>query len=477
MPITEFRHTKVVFTLGPATDSEPVLAELIRAGADVCRLNMAHASHEWTREAVARVRKVCTEVGRSMAIMMDVKGPEIRTGDLPEAWTLAVGESFDLLLEPGKVHDGTDGEPRGVAVNYPGLIDDLKPGDTVLVDNGLLRMVVRERRKEALRCEVAIGGVIKSRRHINLPGVHVSLPALTEKDLADIRVGAELGVDFFALSFVRTSADLDLLRRRLCDLGSRARIIAKIEDQSAITNLNEIIGNADALMVARGDLGIEVPYEQLPVIQRRAVEACLTLGKPVIIATHVLESMIQSPMPTRAEITDAANAVTEQADCIMLSGETTIGSYPVECVRVLNRIIGRTEETLPPGRNKRMRLATPKAKLMRSAAVLAEELDGAAIVLFTRRGLLPQTLSTLRPVGCRIYAFTEDETVFRQMLLIWGIEPFLMKFGDDSEATIQAAVKELVHTGWCEQGETLVVIANVLAGEQVIDTVQVRTVG
>lgn len=476
MPKSRFRHTKVIFTLGPATNTEPVLAELIRAGADVCRLNMAHASPEWTREAVARIRKVCAEVGRTIAIMMDVKGPEIRTGDLPEAWTLLAGEPFDLLLAPGQYRDGADGQPRGVSINYPGLVDDMKPGDPVLVDSGLLRLVVRERRADALRCEVVVGGEMKSRRHINLPGVHVRLPALTQKDRADIRLGVEVGVDYFALSFVREADDLDMLRRFLTELRSSARIIAKIEDQAAITNLDEIIRNADALMVARGDLGIEVPFEQLPVIQRRAVETCLTLGKPVIIATHVMESMISSPLPTRAEITDAANAVTERADCIMLSGETTIGLYPVECVRVLNRIIASMEENLPAGRNERMKLKTPKAKMMRSAAVLAEELDGASIMVFTRSGFLAQVLSTLRPVRCRIFAFTDEETVFRQMLMLWGVEPFFLQFSDQPNKTIGDAMAMLKEQGWTATDEIIVVITNVLADERVIDSVQLRKV-
>ena len=472
---TPYRHTKIIFTIGPATESEGVLEQLLRNGVDVCRLNMAHADHPWTRRIIRRVREVSRRVGRHVAIMMDVKGPEIRTGDVPETFHLQADELFDFYVLEGAREEVGDGV-RGTSVNYPGLLADVKVGDTVLVDSGLIRMEVVGKSARRLRCRTIIPGPIGNRRHINLPGVHINLPAITEKDGADIAVGIAEGVDFFALSFVREADDLDILRRFLSERQSEARIIAKIEDQTAVANLDEIIAAADGLMVARGDLGIEIPFEQLPRLQRRAVNACLGAGKVVIVATHMLESMIQSPLPTRAEITDVANAVLEQADCVMLSGETTVGKYPVECINVMNRIIRETERLDGQAFNPAFRPRTPKGKMLRSAAILAADVEDAAIVVFTRSGLLARTLSAMRPRRCPIYAFTDIDQVFFQLLILWGIEPFRMDFSDDMEATVGEAISTLRGKGWVNPGQPLVFITNVLAGQRVIDTIQLRWV-
>lgn len=469
---TNFRHTKVVFTIGPATRDEAVLERLLTVGVDVCRLNMAHASHDWTRETVAMVKRVCDRVGRTISIMMDVKGPEIRTGDVDGELQLEQDEVFDLLID----ESARTPEVRSTVVNYAGLPHDVKVGDVVLVDSGLIRMEVTEIENERVRCIVRIPGPMGSRRHINLPGIRVSLPSLTRKDRDDIKVGIECGVDLFALSFVREPLDLDILRRYISEQGSEAKIIAKIEDQMAITNLEEIILASDGLMVARGDLGIEIPYETLPLVQTRAVNTCLRMGKPVIIATHMLESMIESPMPTRAEITDVANAVLEQADCVMLSGETTIGKYPVECVDVLNRIICSMEGQGGSHYNANIKLKTPKALMLRSAVILSAEIENSAILAFSRSGYITQMLSALRPRKSPIYGFTDISRVFRNMLMYWGVEPFLMDFDDDPEKTIQRAIVRLSDGGWVKPGTRLIVITNVLAGERIIDSVQLRSV-
>ena len=302
------------------------------------------------------------------------------------------------------------------------------------------------------------------------------LPALTAKDRADIAVGVEEQVDYFALSFAREADDVDILRRVLTDLKSRARIIAKIEDQSGLANLDEIIVAADAVMVARGDLGIEVPMEDLPLIQKRAVDACIRHRKPVIVATHLLESMITSPVPTRAEVSDIAGAVWSTADAIMLSGETTTGKYPLECVQFMKRVAGRIEGNAKKGYNVDLPLKTHKDRLLRSAVVLAQELGDAGIVVFTRNGLLPQALAALRAWRCPIYAFTDEPQVFRHMLLMWGVEPFLMEFTVDPEDTIRGAFAYLLRRGWVEPGDWMVVVTNVLAGEKTVDTIQMRPV-
>lgn len=465
-----YRHTKIVATLGPATESPEQLERLILAGADVIRLNMAHASEEWVIERVQRIRAVSTSIGRHVAVMMDVKGPEIRTAVLAESIDLAVGESFAF-------HTRQPPEPiRGVGVNYAGLAADVKVGSVMLVDSGLLRFEVVAKDEYTVHCRVLTPGRLGSRRHINLPGVEVNLPALTEKDARDVRAGVTAGVDFIALSFVRKGQDIRDLRALLNELKSQARIIAKIEDQAGVRNLEEIVREADSIMVARGDLGIEIDYFRLPQVQTHIIECCMAQGKPVIVATHLLESMISAPMPTRAEISDIANAIRERSDAIMLSGETTTGLYPIECVEVFKRIIGCTEPFEKRMLNEGIRLEEPKAKMLRSAAVLAQQLEHSGIVVFTRSGFLGYTLGALRPKGTPIYAFTDKEEIFRQLLLPWGVEPFLMEFSEDPEETIQNAIAYLKRRDWVLPGAWLVVITNVLAGQKIIDTIQLRHV-
>jgi pyruvate kinase len=465
-----YRHTKIIATVGPATESPEQLGKLILAGLDVMRLNMAHGTGEWVTSLVARIREVSVAVQRHVAVMMDVKGPEIRTGAVAEPIELKVGELFELYTTAPRAG------VRGVDVNYPGLPQDVNVGATVLLDSGLIRMEVVDKDATTVRCRVTTPGRLGSRRHINLPGVDVNLPSLTEKDERDIRVGVEAGCDFFALSFVRRAEDIVVLRALLDHLGSKARIIAKIEDQGGLRNLTDIVRAADAVMVARGDLGIEIDYHTLPLVQTRIVDLCLTHGKPVIIATHLLESMISAPMPTRAEISDISTAVRERADAVMLSGETTTGLYPLECVEVMKNIVKTIEPTEIRRMNEVIQLKEPKAKMLRSAAKLAQELEHSGIVVFTRSGFLAYTLAALRTVGVPIYAFTDDEALFRQLMLPWGVEPFLMPFSDDPETTILDAMAYLKAREWCKRGTWLVVITNALAHDKTIDTLQLREV-
>ena len=379
------QKTKIIFTIGPATQDEVTLERLIKTGVDICRINMAHADHAWSREIIQRVRKVCGKVGRHIAIMMDVKGPEIRTGDVPETFELEQDEIFEFTSAQG-IGGVTEEGIRRVDVNYPGFSKDINVGDTILVDSGLIRLRVLRIDNTSVRCQVLIPGPMGNRRHINLPGVRVNLPALTKKDQGDVDVGIAEGIEFFALSFVREPKDLEEFHAYLEGHGSDAKIIAKIEDQQAITNLDAIIKASDGLMVARGDLGIECPFEDLPIIQTRAINSCIQGTKPVIVATHMLESMIESPIPTRAEVTDIANAIREQADCVMLSGETTVGKYPVECVETIQRIAKRIEEEDKQVLRKDLILRLPRSKMLRSAAYLASDLEG-SLVVFTRRGM------------------------------------------------------------------------------------------
>ncbi|PYL64226.1 MAG: pyruvate kinase [Verrucomicrobia bacterium] len=464
------RKTKIICTLGPATEKTETLRQLIEKGADVFRLNMSHAKPGWVREIVPRIRRLADEVGRPVAILLDTQGPAIRTGDL----------KTDLHLQPGNILEltvrGAESEEKySVDVNYEGLVDDVAVGDTLLVDNGMIRLVVLEKGAKRIRCKVMTLGTLGSRRHINLPGVHVNLPPLTEKDIADVTLGAELGVDLVGLSFVRKKSDLEELRRLLAGEKSKALIVGKIEDQSAVESIEDIIRASDAVMIARGDLGIECPMEELPIIQRRIVKMCLRLGKPVVVATHMLESMTTNPLPTRAEITDVANAVFEQADAIMLSDETTIGRYPVECVEILDRVALRIERSGGAGYAKSAILEDARQKTVASAVVLANSLGRAKIIVFTRHGTMARNVSNLRPEHAPIFAFTPSEEVRRQLSILWGVWPVRLEFTEDPNATIEAAEKFLRENRLSAPGDQLVIISDVRGGESLVDCVQLRT--
>ena len=470
------RRTKIIFTIGPATDSEKMLTELIGTlHVDICRINMAHANHDYVREVVQRVRKVSDAVKRPISIMMDVKGPEIRTGDVEHPIKLEPGEIFDFTIRPGLPGDE---EVRSVDVNYAELINDVEVGSIVLVDNGLIRLEVLEKKEARIRCKVLIAGELTSRRHINLPGVKVNLPALTDKDRADTKVGIACGVDLYALSFVREGADIEQLRDFLYENGGdKARIVAKIEDQSAISNIEEIIDQCDGLMVARGDLGIECPFETLPTIQRNTVKACISKGKPVIIATHMLESMIHSPMPTRAEVTDVANAVLEEADCVMLSGETTIGKYPIACVEAIDKISRNIDANgEKAGFSTNLPLTSDKAKIQHSAVVMANELNAVAILCFTRSGAMARGVSALRPKTSAIYTFSNSENTIKHLRLHHGVMPIQMTFASEPEVTLNRALKQLVKRKLLLPGDKIVVVSDILASDRVIDSIQLRTV-
>lgn len=465
------RKTKIIFTIGPASDSQEKLRALIREGVDICRINMAHAPREALAGIVSRVREAGEAEGRDIAVMVDIKGPEIRTGEVENPLQLKEGDLLDFACIEGADEKG---EVPLVQVNYPGLINDLDEGSSILVDNGLLRFKVLRKTESRLQCKVEIGGKMGSRRHINLPGTRVSLPALTDKDRKDIESSIAAGVDFFAQSFVREPEDVEMFRRFLSEKKSSAKIIAKIEDQQAITNLDDIIRASDGLMVARGDLGIECPYEDLPVIQKRAVQTCIRLLKPVIVATHMLESMIENPVPTRAEVSDISYAVGERTDAIMLSGETTVGKYPLGCVRVFKRIAETTERQDDGATRVDLELKSPKSKLVRSAARLAEDIEGAVVVVFTRAGNLPQIVSSLRPLRTPIFAFTDQPSLVPQMRLIRGVEPFLIDFAEDREKTIQDAFSMLIDRKVVDPSVWAVLITSVLRKEGLVDGLQLR---
>ena len=470
MSIYGFRKTKIIATLGPATDSAEMLERLILAGVNVLRLNMSHAKPEWVRRVVQDIRSLAERHKRAVGILLDTQGPSIRTGDVAQKIPLSVGERFTFTVR-GKVPT----EGKWTSVGYDQFADDVH---TLIVDNGEMKMRIVSKTTDTVECEVLTEGTLGSRRHINLPGVHVSLPALTDKDKDDIRLGLEVGVDYVALSFVREPHDIELLRAFLKQHPSahQPQIVAKIEHQFAVNHFDAIAREADVIMVARGDLGIECNYEELPIIQRRIVKTCQQLGRPVIVATHMLESMIQSPLPTRAEITDVANAVFEQSDAIMLSGETTVGKYPLGCIEVMDTIARRIERSGGANYQERAEMTSARQKLVRSAVGLADDLKADAMLVFTKRGHMARFASWMRPRHSAIYAFTDRWPTADGLTLLRGVLPRVIAFNSENpDQTVDTAVAQLMADGLLRRGNTVVVVTNMASGDRIVDGVKIRT--
>lgn len=454
------RKTKIIATLGPATQSPAKISELILAGARIFRLNMSHAPHDWTREVVTALRNVAAELQITVATLIDLQGPSIRTGHVEEKLVLTQGDTVEF-----RNADLAPAIPVSVTTNYDKLHEDVSVDDVMLVDNGEIHFRVKRVEAGRLICEVLTDGVMGSRRHINLPGIRVNLPPLTDKDLHDIGLAAELDVDYIAISFVRDAEHVRHLRDRLLERGCSARIVAKIEDQEAVKHLSEIILESDAVMVARGDLGIEVHIEELPVVQRTIVRECARIGRKVIVATHMLESMIENPVPTRAEVTDVANAVYEEADAVMVSGETSVGRYPVKCIEVLNRIAMRMEREPGAGFSRAIELSNDKQRTVKSAVFLANSLENSKLVIFTARGVLANYAAHQRPERADIFAFCPDDSIVRELLMNRGVTPFQMEFANHPEDSIRKAVDLLKEKGLIETGDPVVILSDVLNGD------------
>lgn len=473
----DHRHTKIIATLGPATESLEMLKNLITQGVDVMRLNMAHGDHEWVRKVVGNIREASKLVKREVAILMDVKGPEIRTGVVEKPLDLKTGDIIDFLTQSHQLSGNFENGRYSVTVNYPSFAKDVEVGQVVLVDSGLIKMEVLGKDSAKVSCKVLVGAPMGSRRHINLPGAEVALPAVTEKDKGDVKVAVECGLDWIAQSFVRKPDDMKELRAYIRSLGGDIPVMAKIEDQSALRHLEEIVAECDAVMVARGDLGVEIPLEELPIAQNRIVECCLRMGKPVVVATHMLESMITAPFPTRAEITDIAHAVWQKADCVMLSAETTIGKFPLECVETIEKISARVEASQAIEYSTLFSPELEKDKMILSAIVLAQDMGCSGIVLFSHEGRSAAAIAAMRPMGCPIYIFTDDIKVQRKINLMWGVEPFVIDFNKDPEGIISQAVEKIKSMNYAQAGEKLVVLTNVIANKQIINSIQLRLIG
>ncbi len=448
-----------------------MIGRLLDCGANLIRLNMSHASHEWTRAVYGHVREAAAARNIDVGVLMDLTGPSIRTGDVSAPWQLKPGNFVEFRTDEALAPT----TEFSTTVNYPGITSDLKVGDPISIDGGMIQMRATVVNGKRILAEVLTGGEMKSRRHINLPGVDVNLPPLTKKDYADLDLGVELGVDYFALSFAREPAHIQHLELLLEQKNSKARVIAKIENQQALKNLDALVVASKGIMVARGDLGSECPVEDLPIIQRDIIERCSYHGRKVIVATQMLESMIENPVPTRAEVTDIFNAVTEQVDCVMLSGETSVGKYPDRCVEVLDRVARRTEQRYPSGRfASDAPLKTNKHKVVKSAVVLANSIPGSKLLVFTKGGVTAHLLAHQRPESAPIFAFTPSLHVSRAMMTARGVFPFVMEFADKPNATIEAALEILRARDLIVSGDPIVILSDVLHDELIIDSILLR---
>jgi pyruvate kinase len=464
------RKTKIIATLGPATQSAEMVASLIASGVNVFRLNMSHAPHGWCREMAAKVRAAAAASQQVVALLMDLKGPTIRTGDLSQAYELQPGDLVEFRLQ-----NQAATLPYSTTVNYPGLYADLEVGATVLVDNGVLEMKVLSLEPARVVASVINEGTFGSRRHINLPGIKVNLPAMGDHDYADLDVAQELGVEFVAMSFVRDASHIQFLRAQLELRGMKADIVAKFEDQEALKHSVEIVAATDVVMVARGDLGIEAPLEELPITQHKLILECIRQGRRVIVATHMLESMCQNPVPTRAEVTDVAHAVLEQTDAIMLSGETSTGEHPLRAVEVMSRIAKRMELETISSAGDNMPLDDDKKRVVRSAVKLADSFASSCVLVFTQRGRMARYASLARPLRAPIFAFCADAFVVRTLALCRGVTAFDLAFSPgDAETAISDAIALLTSRGLLNGSEKLVITSDILHQGENTDVILVR---
>ena len=436
-----FTRTKIICTVGPSTQSIATLRKLHKEGMNVVRINMSHANHKSALSTITKVNKINSslkEGATPIAVLLDTQGPEIRTGDTTMPLDLVTGDEVKLT-----VRDQVDVETSSIQINYKDLISSVKSGSKITVDNGLINFEVLSKDEDTLLCKVLDGGKLGSKRHVNLPGVRVNLPSITAKDLKDIDFGIKNKADFIALSFVRDPEDLENLRSILKKNSSSAKIIAKIENQEGLDNIHEICQASDGVMVARGDLGIETNLADLPNIQRRIMYACAKWGKRSIVATHLLESMIENPTPTRAEVTDIANAIYEGSDAIMLSGETSIGKYPIECVRFLKSISYRTEKFKTLGYEDNLTTDSDWQHLGVAANQLAQSINADGIIAITRTGYTANVVSNSKPFEMPIFCFTSNQSTFRSLSLVGSTHAHFLKSISNHDKTVKLITQKL----------------------------------
>ena len=455
------RKTKIVCTLGPATDREGVLREMMRAGMNVARFNFSHGTHPEHQARLEVLKALREELNLPVAAMLDTKGPEIRLKSFANgSVALSTGQEFTLTTED------IVGDETRCAITYAELPSDVKEGDTILLDDGLVRLTVLETDSSNIRCRVENDGTMKNNKGVNVPNVRLSMPYMSQRDRDDILFGVEQGFDYIAASFVRTAADVREIRQLLDKHNSNIRIIAKIENQEGVSNLADILAVADGIMVARGDMGVEIDFTEIPIIQKDMIAKCVACGKPVITATQMLDSMMENPRPTRAEITDVANAIYDGTSAIMLSGETAAGKYPVEAVRTMDAIALRTEANIEcdmPVRKAKQTKLSITAATAHAACTTAMDIGADAILSVSQRGVTAQMVSRFRP-STTVVALLLDPQVQRQMALYWGVEPITMPFASSTDELVDFAVQAAEKAGIVKQGDLVVVTAGVPVG-------------
>ena len=457
------RKTKIICTMGPAVDSDDKLRELMDAGMDAARFNFSHGSHEEHRERIERVRRIAEEKGLMIPTLLDTKGPEIRVRDFENRFVmLEKGQKFTLYKDPERI-----GNEEGVAITYPYLSEDISKGDHILIDDGLVSLTVTDIVDGNIECVVNNPGKVSNRKSINIPGVDVDQVYISETDRADIIFGIEMDIDFIAASFVRTAEDAKRLRKLLhVNGGDKVKVIAKIENKSGVDNIDDILNYVDGVMVARGDMGVEIPFEELPAIQKSLIKKCYEKGKIVITATQMLDSMQEHPRPTRAEVSDVANAIYDGTTCIMLSGETAAGKYPAEAVKAMSQIATYTETQIDYAKRykeKGLSLGKDILNTIATASVEASFFLGAkAIVACTVTGKTAHTTSFYRPAS-PIIACCTDKKSARQLRLDYGVIPFVVEYSDKEEEIKKVALELARKSGVVKKNDIVILITGAIA--------------
>lgn len=448
------KKSKIVATVGPASNNKEMLIKLAEAGANVFRLNFSHGTHEMHQKVIDAIREINEEKGFNIAMLQDLQGPKIRINQVAEGAELVPGEILTISITMEE-----EGDARKVGTTYKGIVNDVHVGELILIDDGKLQLEVVDVRKDEVDAKVIYGGSLKSRKGINLPNTKVSAPSLTEKDIEDLEFGLENNVEWVALSFVRKAEDIIDLKKRIKKAGRKTKVVAKIEKPEALENIDAIIEETDALMVARGDLGVEIPMEDVPMAQKKMVKACNMAGKPVIIATQMMESMIENPRPTRAETNDVANAVYDGADALMLSAESAAGKYPVEAVQSMTKTIMAVEMESTRIYNKYYEDEESPTRmndlLIRAACRLAETVDAKAVVGMTRSGYSGNRLALHRPKST-IFLFTDQDYLVRQMSLVWGVQCFYYDKTEGIDDTMKHIENFLVTNGLLKTGDVFI---------------------
>ncbi|MFU8812127.1 MAG: pyruvate kinase [Balneolaceae bacterium] len=455
--LTGFRRTKIVCTLGPSSNTPEAIENLYRAGMNVVRINFSHGTHEDHKKTIGYVRDIAKKHEYSIPVLMDLQGPKIRVGQMKDGGQIV--KAGDILEITTRDVEGTSSL---IPIDYDGLSEDAREGNQILIDDGLLELKIIKNEPDCMKARVIVGGMLKSRKGVNLPDVDISMSSLTEKDIEDLEFGLSVGVDFVAMSFVRSARDVQEVISRIRAAGSNAAIISKIEKPEAVEAIDEIIEESDGIMVARGDLGIEIPSEQVPLVQKKIIERCRIAGKPVITATQMLDSMINNPRATRAESSDVANAVMDGTDAVMLSGETAAGKYPVEAVQAMDKIIRSIEENADSiYYNLNYRKPDWKEKqviesLSYSCVTIAEHIEAKAISTITHSGNTARRIAKFRP-RVPIVAFTESRLVRRQLNLVWGVQSVRLSEIFDTDKSVKRMEEHLVQNGLINTGDRIVI--------------------